>query len=90
LDNELNLKGQYVADNPVIRDIACSSDGKYVVAVGFSGISDDELSRVYFFEMESIVDSGMVQLTPIIVGIIVIVVAGFVGFVVYRRISRKE
>lgn len=90
LNNELRLKDQYNIDSPVVYDVACSPDGRYVVAVGSSNSLDDGLSQVYFFETENVAGSWMGQLYPMIVGVVVFVVAGFVGFAFYRRIRRKE
>ena len=85
-DNTLNLKKEYTTNNPFINDIASSSDGRYVVAVGHWGSSDNEHSLIYFFEnfheKESTTDP-LAQWGPLTVGVIAI--AGTAGFVFYRR-----
>jgi WD40 repeat protein len=88
LNNELALKSQYTTNGFIIYDVACSSDGKYVVAVGKSGLSGNEHGGISFFEMESTVNPW-VQLGPIVFGVIVVVVAGIAGFIFYRRIRGK-
>jgi len=89
LNNELGLKNQYTANSPLIFDIACSSDGKYVVAVGKLGLSGNERYRIFFFEMGNVVNLWA-QLGPVIVGVIVVVVVGAVGFIFYRSYRRVD
>lgn len=88
LNNELRLKNQYTANSPIIFDVACSSDGNYVVAVGKLGFSGNERYRVYFFEMGSVVNPWT-WLGPMIVGVIVVVVIGFIFYRSYRRVGAR-
>jgi len=49
-DNQLIVKRQYTMNDPFIYDIASSSDGRHLVAVGYLGSSDNEPSFIYFFD----------------------------------------
>jgi len=88
LNNELELKNQYTAASLGFFDVACSSDGNYVVAVGKLGLSGSERYRIFFFEMGSIVNPW-VWLGPVIVGIIIVVVIGFIFYRSYRRVGAR-
>jgi WD40 repeat protein len=87
LNNELALKNQYTVNSSIFYDVACSSDGKYAVAVGKSGLSSNEHYRVYFFEMENQVGSWT-WLNSIIIGAIVVIVVGVASFIFYRSYRR--
>jgi hypothetical protein len=87
LNNELMLKSQYTTNSSIIHGVACSSDGKGVVAVGKPFFSSNDRSQIYFFKIEDTVNPW-VQLTPIVIGVIVVVV-GIAGFIFYRRIRGK-
>ena len=89
LNNELKLKNQYTTNSSIIFDVACSSDGEYVVALGKSGLSGDERYQIYFFVMGNVVNPWAWS-DLVVAGVIVVVVIGAVVFVFYKSSRRVD
>jgi len=89
LNNELKLKNQYTTNSSIIFDVACSSDGEYVVALGKSSLSGDERYQIYFFVMGNVVNPWAWS-DLVVVGVIVVVIIGAVGFIFYRSSRRVD
>jgi hypothetical protein len=86
-NNLLTLKKQYSTSNATICDLASSSDGRYVVAVGYVGPFNNEHSFILFFDNSSETRNTIdpwTQWSPLIAGIIIFTILAS-GFVFYRR-----